>query len=204
MSVEAELSEYFGEDEKRVVLVGVGNPMRADDGVGPKIIELLQEKSLDNVLLINSETVPESFTSKVTGYNPTHVLLVDAANFRGAVGETKMITSTQIGGQAVRGAFVEIGCIDDVDQTVDGLGCAQNNGLSARHSHAAVVIGQRDGNRERPVGGVGMVSRHRSVGRVDHTRARAAVAPVDLRCMRVGRAGIAEDARQRRALVPVE
>jgi hydrogenase 3 maturation protease len=101
MSLEAELREYFGEDEKRVVLVGVGNPMRADDGVGPKIIELLQEKSLDNVLLINSETVPESFTSKVTGYNPTHVLLVDAANFRGAVGETKMITSTQIGGQAV-------------------------------------------------------------------------------------------------------
>ena len=101
MSLEAELREYFGEDERRVVLVGVGNPMRADDGVGPMIIELLREKPIDNVLLINSETVPESFTSKVTDHEPTHVLLVDAANFRGAAGDTKMITSTQIGGQAV-------------------------------------------------------------------------------------------------------
>lgn len=101
MSLEAELREYFGKGERRVVLVGVGNPMRADDGVGPKIIELLQEKPIDNVLLINSETVPESFTKKVTDYRPTHVLLVDAANFRGAAGDTKMITSEQIGGQAV-------------------------------------------------------------------------------------------------------
>jgi hydrogenase 3 maturation protease len=101
MSLEAELREYFGEEEKRVVLVGVGNPMRADDGVGTKIIELLQEKPLENVLLINSETVPESFTSKVTGFKPSHVMLIDAANFRGEVGETKMITSAQIGGQAV-------------------------------------------------------------------------------------------------------
>ena len=101
MSLEAELREYFGEGERKVVLVGVGNPMRADDGVGPKIIELLQEKPIDNVLLINSETVPESFTKKVTDYQPTHVMLVDAANFRGATGDTKMITSAQIGGQAV-------------------------------------------------------------------------------------------------------
>ena len=101
MSLEAELREYFGEGEIRVVLVGVGNPMRADDGVGPKIIELLEEKPLDNVFLINSETVPESFTGKVTGFKPTHVMLIDAANFRGAVGDTKLITGAQIGGQSV-------------------------------------------------------------------------------------------------------
>ena len=101
MSLEAELREYFGDGERRVVLVGVGNPMMADDGVGPKSIEILEEKPLENVLLINSETVPESFTGKVTGYNPTHVMLIDAANFRGGAGDTKLITSRQIGGQAV-------------------------------------------------------------------------------------------------------
>ena len=95
------LRGYFGDGENRVVLVGVGNPMRADDGVGPKVIELLQERPLENVLLINAETVPEAFTGKVEKYKPTHVMLIDAANFRGQVGEARLITGAQIGGQAL-------------------------------------------------------------------------------------------------------
>ena len=95
------LLDYFGDGERRIVLVGVGNPMRADDGVGPKIIELLQERHLENVLLINAETMPEAFTGKVEKYKPTHVMLIDAANFRGQVGEARLITGAQIGGQAL-------------------------------------------------------------------------------------------------------
>jgi len=95
------LLDYFGDGERRVVLVGVGNPMRADDGVGPKIIELLQKRLLENVMLINAETVPEAFTGKVEKYMPTHVMLIDAANFRGQVGEARLITGAQIGGQAL-------------------------------------------------------------------------------------------------------
>jgi hydrogenase 3 maturation protease len=82
MSLHDGLREYFGKGERRVVLVGVGNPMRADDGVGPKIIELLEERPLDNVMLLNTETVPEAFTGKVEKHKPTHVMLIDAANFR--------------------------------------------------------------------------------------------------------------------------
>ena len=101
MSLHDGLREYFSTGERRVVLVGVGNPMRADDGVGPKIIELLEERQLDNVMLLNTETVPEAFTGKVEKHKPTHVMLIDAANFRGQVGETKLILGTQIGGQAI-------------------------------------------------------------------------------------------------------
>ena len=101
MSLEQGLREYFGESEKRVVIVGVGNPIRGDDAVGPRIIELLEEKPMKNVLLLNTESVPEAFTGKVEKFNPTHVLMVDAANFRGEAGETKLITGAQIGGQAI-------------------------------------------------------------------------------------------------------
>ena len=101
MELAGGLRDYFGDGENRVVLVGVGNPMRADDGVGSKIIELLQKRLLENVMLINAETVPEAFTSKVEKYKPTHVMLIDAANFRGQVGETRLITGAQIGGQAL-------------------------------------------------------------------------------------------------------
>lgn len=101
MSLEDGLRAYFGAGEKRVVLVGVGNPIRGDDAVGPRIIELLESKPLPHVLLLNTESVPEAFTGKVEQFNPTHVLMLDAANFRGAPGETKLITGEQIGGQAI-------------------------------------------------------------------------------------------------------
>ena len=101
MSLEEGLREYFGTGEKRIVLVGVGNPIRGDDAVGPRIIELLEPTPMPNVLLLNTESVPEAFTGKVEQFNPTHVLMVDAANFRGAPGETKLISGEQIGGQAI-------------------------------------------------------------------------------------------------------
>ena len=101
MALMQELREYFGEDARRVVLVGIGNPMRGDDGVGVKIIERLEEMGLTGVMLLNTETVPEAFTGKVESYEPTHVLLLDAANFGGRPGETRLIDSTHIGGQAI-------------------------------------------------------------------------------------------------------
>jgi hydrogenase 3 maturation protease len=101
MALMQRLREYFGEDERRVVLVGIGNPMRGDDGVGVKIIERLEEMGLTGVMLLNTETVPEAFTGKVESYEPTHVLLLDAANFGGLPGETRLIDSEHIGGQAI-------------------------------------------------------------------------------------------------------
>jgi len=101
MSLEEGLRAYFGEGERRVVLVGVGNPIRGDDAVGPRVIELLEAKPMENVLLLNTESVPEAFTGKVEEFNPTHVLMIDAANFKGAPGETKLITGEEIGGQAI-------------------------------------------------------------------------------------------------------
>lgn len=99
--MEQELGEYLGEGERRVVLMGVGNPMRGDDGVGVAIIQRLQENPIPSVMLLNTETVPESYIGKVESHRPTHVLLVDAANFGGRPGDTRLIDSQHIGGQAV-------------------------------------------------------------------------------------------------------
>lgn len=99
--MEQELGEYLGVGERRVVLMGVGNPMRGDDGVGVAIIQRLQENPIPGVMLLNTETVPESYIGKVESHRPTHVLLVDAANFGGRPGDTRLIDSQHIGGQAV-------------------------------------------------------------------------------------------------------
>ena len=101
MTLEQQLGEYLGEGERRVVLMGVGNPMRGDDGVGVAIIQRLQERPITGVMLLNTETVPESYIGKVESHEPTHVLLVDAANFGGHPGDTRLIDAQHIGGQAV-------------------------------------------------------------------------------------------------------
>jgi hydrogenase 3 maturation protease len=100
MSLEANLAKFF-EERGKTVIIGVGNPLRGDDGVGMKILEYLEDMDLPDVMLLNTETVPEAFTGKVSEYEPTHVLLVDAANFRGDPGDAKLISSAQIGGTAV-------------------------------------------------------------------------------------------------------
>lgn len=101
MALEQGLRDYLGEGERRIVLVGVGNPMRGDDGVGVRIIERLEAMGLDGVMLLNAETAPEAFIGKVESHEPTHVLLLDAANFGGLPGEARLIDSEHIGGQAV-------------------------------------------------------------------------------------------------------
>jgi len=101
MTIKAELKQFFGEPPRRVAVLGVGNPIRGDDGVGVHILQLLESMDLKDTLLLNTETVPEAFTGKVTAYEPTHVLLLDAANFRAAPGEMRLIDSKNIGGQAL-------------------------------------------------------------------------------------------------------
>ena len=63
----------------KVVLAGIGNPIRMDDFVGVRIVQDLRDKVSDRVLLLECETVPESFMQQIVDFNPTHVLLVDAA-----------------------------------------------------------------------------------------------------------------------------
>ena len=64
---------------KRVVVAGIGNPIRKDDFVGVKIVQDLEGKVSEKVHLLECETVPESFLEPIIEFNPTHVLLIDAA-----------------------------------------------------------------------------------------------------------------------------
>ena len=77
-AIEKDLAEWFA-DAKKVVITGIGNPIRSDDNVGLKIVEQLKDKLPQSVLLIEAETVPESFLSDIEEFCPSHVLLIDAA-----------------------------------------------------------------------------------------------------------------------------
>lgn len=94
-SVEKDLKDWF-EGKKRVVIVGVGNPIREDDNVGLKIIEGLQGKVPAEVCLLECEMVPEGYLLDIEEFKPTHVLLIDAAVLGRKPGEADIVKLNEV------------------------------------------------------------------------------------------------------------
>jgi hydrogenase 3 maturation protease len=89
-SIRDALKKWFV-DADRVVVAGIGNPIRRDDFVGVKIAKNLIGKVSDKVQLLECETVPESSLQEIVDLNPSHVLLIDAAVLGLKPGETRLV-----------------------------------------------------------------------------------------------------------------
>jgi len=86
---------------RRLVVLGIGNPLRGDDAIGLGIIRNLQDKVPENVLLIECGMVPENYFSKIEEFKPTHVLMVDAADLGMKPGASRLISTEEIAGTAL-------------------------------------------------------------------------------------------------------
>ncbi len=95
-SIEDALTKWFA-NAKKVVIAGIGNPIRRDDFVGVKIVQDLKGKVSRNVSLIECETVPESFMQEIVDLRPSHVLLIDAAILGLKPGKIRLVFPEQIG-----------------------------------------------------------------------------------------------------------
>ena len=89
-NIQKELKKWLHGAE-RVVVAGIGNPIRMDDFVGVKIAQDLKGKVSEEVYLIECETVPESFLQPIVEFDPTHVLLIDAAILGLKPGESLLV-----------------------------------------------------------------------------------------------------------------
>jgi hydrogenase 3 maturation protease len=94
-NIQDALKKWFA-DAERVVVAGIGNPIRRDDFVGVKIVQDLEGKVSDKVDLLECETVPESFMQEIVDLKPSHVLLVDAAVLGLKPGETRLVFPGQV------------------------------------------------------------------------------------------------------------
>jgi len=94
-SIQDALEKWFAGAD-RVVVAGIGNPIRKDDFVGVKIVQDLEGKVSDKVNLLECETVPESFMQDIVDFKPSHVLLVDAAMLGLKPGETRLVFPEQV------------------------------------------------------------------------------------------------------------
>ena len=90
--------EEFLQDYKKLIIMGVGNELKADDGLGPYFIQILSQdlKDKPQITLINAGSVPENFTGKIRKENPTHIILIDAVLMEEAPGYTRLIKKEEI------------------------------------------------------------------------------------------------------------
>ena len=76
------------------VLMGIGNELKGDDGIGNI---LAREFSEDGWLSIACETVPENFTGVVKRERPKMLVIVDAADMGIMPGELRIIPNGKLG-----------------------------------------------------------------------------------------------------------
>ncbi len=80
----------------KVLILGVGNPLRGDDGAGPYLIERL--RGCIPAMLLNCEDVPENFLGQIAEHQPTSLLLVDAIDFGMPPGATALLEGDELQG----------------------------------------------------------------------------------------------------------
>jgi hydrogenase 3 maturation protease len=79
---------------KRVVVLGVGNPIRGDDGIGPYLADRLQGKV--EATVVNTGDVPENYLGPVAAARPEVVVIVDAAELGAGPGEMAIVEASEL------------------------------------------------------------------------------------------------------------
>ncbi|MEM1574916.1 MAG: hydrogenase maturation peptidase HycI [Nitrososphaerota archaeon] len=81
---------------RKIIIMGVGNPLRGDDVVGLKIAKKLEKYSSKYLKIIISETVPENFIGQIRKFKPSHLIIIDAVDFKGNPGDIRLILPEEL------------------------------------------------------------------------------------------------------------
>lgn len=79
-----------------IVILGVGNRMRSDDGIGSLVASDLLQYKYDNLVVYDCETTPENYIDKAVEAKPDWVIFVDACNYEAKPGEFKLFEEKEI------------------------------------------------------------------------------------------------------------
>ena len=73
------------------VVIGVGNELRKDDGIGIKIVRILSKTKRENIKFLIGYETPENLVQEIKKLNPEKVFIIDAVDFSGKIGEVKKV-----------------------------------------------------------------------------------------------------------------
>jgi len=79
----------------KVSIVGIGNRLRGDDGIGPEILKRLNNP-LPQLLLFDVGEAPENYLGKIVKQKPDTIVLIDAVDLSASPGTIKIIEKDDI------------------------------------------------------------------------------------------------------------
>lgn len=80
---------------KKTVILGLGNSLKSDDGVGPFICDELSKAAL-TAEIINAGTVPENYIQRIIKKEPENLIVIDAIDFGGEAGQIRLLQPEQL------------------------------------------------------------------------------------------------------------
>jgi len=87
----AGIKEYL---KSRLAIVGIGNMLKGDDQVGCLLIQRLQGKT--EACLFDCGQVPENYIQPIIKTTPQTIIIIDAADWGGPIGELRLIKKEEI------------------------------------------------------------------------------------------------------------
>ena len=87
-------NRFTGLLKGKVIIIGIGNILRGDDGFGPLLIEKLVGKV--DAHCIDAGTAPESYIGKIIKERPDTVLILDAVHLDRPAGEYDILRKSDI------------------------------------------------------------------------------------------------------------
>lgn len=78
----------------KVVILGIGNTLRSDDGAGSLLADRIKDKVA--YIVYDSAVSPENYLGKIIKDNPQTIVIIDAVDFGGKPGEFRMVEAEDI------------------------------------------------------------------------------------------------------------
>ncbi|EKF85151.1 hydrogenase maturation peptidase HycI [Methanobacterium formicicum] len=83
------------------MILGIGNDMRGDDGLGSILAQKLSILENENITVFDGKTVPENFTGAIKRENPSHIILLDAVEMNKSPGHIKLVSIEEIANYSI-------------------------------------------------------------------------------------------------------
>lgn len=80
--------------EGKVVILGIGNTLRSDDGAGSVLASRIKGKS--PYIVYDAGPNPENYLGKIIKDQPDNIVIIDAADFAGKPGEFRELEAGEI------------------------------------------------------------------------------------------------------------